>query len=81
VRETTVVASAAPPKITVAPGAKFVPPTVTVKLPTGSKVGLTFWGTGTGFWRVTGLLAERVLSATLTACTFTEFGVGTLAGA
>jgi hypothetical protein len=36
---------------------------------------------GIGFWRLTGLVAERDLSATLVALIFTEFGVGRTIGA
>jgi hypothetical protein len=81
VRETKVVVSGVPPNITVEPATKFEPPTVSEKLPTGSSVGLTVWATGIGFSRVTGVVAERVLSAALAASTVTEFGIGALGGA
>jgi hypothetical protein len=79
--ETKVVVRGVPPNNTLEPFTKFMPPKVSEKLPTGSKVGLTLWGTGIGFCRFTEVLAERVLSAALTAPTVTEFGVGALTGA
>ena len=81
VRDTKVVARAVPPKSTWEPVTKLAPVTVREKLPTGSTVGVTLWGTGRGFCRLTELLAERDLSAKLVAWTFTEFGVGRLSGA
>jgi hypothetical protein len=52
-----------------------------MKLPTGRKVGLKVCSTGMGFWRVTALVAERLLSELLTALMVTEFGVGRVRGA
>jgi hypothetical protein len=62
------------------PLTKFEPPTVSEKLPTGRKVGVNVCTTGTGFWRVTELVAESDVWATLVALIFTEFGDGRLNG-
>jgi hypothetical protein len=48
-----------PPNTTLDPFTKPLPPTDIEKLPTGSKVGLTVWGTGIGTCTVTALEAER----------------------
>src|SRR5436305_14561765 len=78
---TNLVVKAAPPHIPCAPLTKLDPPTVTEKLPTGRNAGLTFWGTGIGFCRLTELLPKTVLSAVLVAVTFSGFGAGRLKGA
>src|ERR1700690_887228 len=63
------------------PFTKLEPPILRVKLPTGRNVGLKFCIVGIGFWRLTGLVAERDLSATLVALIVTEFGAGRIIGA
>ena len=69
VRDTKVVVRAVPPNSTWEPVTKLAPVTVSEKLPTGSTVGLTLWGTGIGFCTVTELLAERDFSAIRVAWT------------
>jgi hypothetical protein len=55
--------------------------TVSVNAPTGTVAGFTPETTGTGFINVTGLLPDADALATLIACTETELGFGTTAGA
>jgi hypothetical protein len=55
--------------------------TVSLKLPTGIVPGDTEVTDGIGFSRVTGAVADNERLAELMAVTFTEFGLGRVAGA
>ena len=81
VAETNVVGSAVLPNITFAPFTKFVPPTASVKLPTGMGAGETLLTVGTEFSTVSALVPVIVVSVVLVAVTVSVFGLGKLAGA
>ena len=79
--ETRVVTRAVEPKLMTALGAKWVPLTVSLKLPTGMEVGLIDAISGVGFWRVTALLAVFVESVLSVAMRVMPFGLGGNSGA
>jgi hypothetical protein len=81
VAETYVVVSDWPPNVTAELGTKPLPVSVSPKLPAAIVVGATAFKTGTGFCRVTALVAFCVASLASVAVTETVFGVGKLAGA
>jgi hypothetical protein len=81
VADTRFVVSAVVPKSRVAPGAKFAPVTVSVKVPTGIEVGVTEAICGVGLFSVTMLLAVMAVLAVSVALTVTELGVGGNCGA
>jgi hypothetical protein len=81
VEETKVVVSGEPASVTCAPFTKLLPVTMIEMVPAGTDIGETLASTGTGFSSVTALCPEALELAILTACTVTEFGLGSVAGA
>ncbi len=75
------VVSGEPASITCAPLTKLLPVTVIAIAPWVTGIGEIVVSTGTGFHSVTALCPAALESATMTACTETEFGLGSVAGA
>ena len=80
VRDTNIVVSGCPPKLTLEPFTNPVPVTVSMNAPTPMLVGLTDVNTGLGFTMV--MVPETFLvgSATLVAVIVTVLGFGTIPG-
>jgi len=81
VGESSVVASATPPKLTTEFAPKFAPLSEIVKGPTGTDVGEVLHNS-TGGWVIVMVTAPNLLaSAVLVACTVTTLAIGTVMGA